>query len=100
MTVPGREEVNRLNVSVSSGAGSGTISQIWSICRRLRIIPPAETDSYDVSITDGDGHIIFKREAQVGTLSEAIELSLGIAKTVTFANATANGTYAVKFDMH
>ena len=96
----GREEVRRLDISVSSGTGSGNINRTWDLSRRVRVIPPAETDSYDVSIKDSDSHRIFQRTGQVGTLSELQGLSLGILSSVSIANATTDGTYVVKFDMH
>jgi hypothetical protein len=100
MTTPGREEVRPLSITVSSGSGTGTLTSIWAIARRVRIIPPSETTSYDVAIKDADGNLIINREAVVGTLSEIQELSLAIASTVTISNGSSDGTYKVRFDMH
>jgi hypothetical protein len=41
-----------------------------------------------------------KIPGKTGTFAAALEFSLGILKTVEIANATQNGTYKVKFDMH
>ena len=96
----GREQSLRLDITVSSGTGTGTITSTWDICRRLRIIPPSETDTYNVNIKDGEGHLIFARTSQLGTLSELQELSLGICRTVNISSSSSEGNFSVKFDMH
>lgn len=98
--VPGKEQVRRLGITVSSGAGTGTLTSEWTLARWIRIIPIAETDSYDVTFKDGDGHIMALRTGVTGTMSENLEMSLGILKTVVIANATQDGTYVAKFDLH
>lgn len=97
---PGKEQCIVLNVDVSSGSGSGTISKEWSIARRFRVVPPSETASYDVSVKDANATLILKRSSVVGTLSELQYLSLGIVSSVTIENGSVDGTYVVKFDMH
>lgn len=96
----GREEQRNLPIVVSSGSGSGNIAQSWDICRRIRVIPPSETDSFDITVLDGANTLVWKRAGWVGSLSEVQELSLGICKTISIANASSDGTYTVKFDMH
>lgn len=97
---PGRQESRRVNVSVSSGAGSTVVDKIWSLSRRIRIIPPSESATYTVTLTDGDGQMIFKRTSIVGSFSELDILSLGILYQVAISGATVDGNYTVKFDMH
>lgn len=100
MTEPGKEQVKRLNITVLSGTGTGTISNQWDVCRRVRVIPPNETDTYDLSIKDADGDLIVYRQGQLGTFSELQEVSLGIASTVVIANGTSDGQYKIKWDLH
>lgn len=100
MAQPGKEQSRRLNIAISSNTGTGTATQEWTLSRWIRVIPVAETDSYDVTLKDADGHIMLYRTGQIGTLSENIEMSLGILKTVLIANATQDGTYVIKFDLH
>jgi len=99
MTV-GRQEIRKLSITISSGTGTGNISRIWAISRRVRIIPVAETDTYDVTVKDPDGDLVIKRTSQLGTFSEIQELSLGSVGSVLIENASQDGTYTVKFDMH
>lgn len=89
-----------LNITVSSGSGTGTITNKWEICRWIRIKPIAETDTYNVVISDADGVIMLSRTSQLGTLSERVEMSLGIMRTITITGATQDGTYVCKFDLH
>lgn len=96
----GKEASRKLSITISSGSGTGNISPEWAIARWVRVVPVAETDSFDVTIKDGDGLIIVKRTGQVGTLSEMLELSLGIAKTVLIQNTTQDGTYTFIADLH
>jgi len=96
----GREQSLPLTVAVSSGSGTGTIAKIWSICRRLRIIPPNENAEYTFSILDGSGYLIFKRVAQLGSFSDNQYLSLGVANSVSIESATVDGDYRFIFDMH
>lgn len=96
----GKEQSRRLNIVVSSGSGSGTIASQWDVCRWIRVIPVAESDTYTVIVKDADGDRIIERTGQTGTLSENLEISLGIAKTVEISSAAQDGTYKVKLDLH
>lgn len=100
MSEPGREQSKRLAITVSSGGGTGSVTSEWTISRWIRIKPVAESDTFDVTLKDGDGDIIMKRTGQMGTLSENLELSLGIVKTVLIENASQDGAYVCKFDCH
>lgn len=100
MSVPGKEQSLKLSISIAGGTGTGTVTNSWDLIRWIRIIPVAETDSYDVTLKDGDGHIMVKRTGQTGTLSENLELSLGILKTILIENATQAGAYTAKLDLH
>lgn len=100
MTMPGKEQVKKLAITVSSGTGTGNLTPEWSVARWIRVIPVAETDTYTVTFKDGDGDIIAKRTAQEGTLSEMLELSLGILKSVVIESASQDGTYFLKLDCH
>jgi hypothetical protein len=104
MTYPGRQQSLKLNIVVSSGSGTGTVTNQWDIIRRVRIVPINETDTYKCTIKDADGFIIFNSDATgaslTGTLSMLNEMSLGIVRTVNITNASVDGTYRVIFDMH
>ena len=97
---PGREQSRLLNITVLSNTGTGSVVPIWAIAKWVRVIPVAETDSYDVSFKDADGDIMVKRSGQIGTMSEMLELSAGIFRTILIENATQDGTYKLKLDMH
>ena len=96
----GRESSLRLNIVVASGTGTGTLTKAWDIVRWFRAIPIAETDTFDCTIKDADGHIMSKWTGQLGTLSQNLEMSLGIMQTVLIENAAQDGTYIVKLDMN
>lgn len=97
----GREQSLTLLITVSSGSGTGTITNVWDTCKRFRVCPPSETNTYNVNIKDADGFLIWQTVAtQTGTLAMHADLSLGIAKTVNITGASADGTYTVKLDMH
>jgi hypothetical protein len=96
----GREQSKRLSITVSSGSGSGTITNQWDLARWVRVIPPSESDSYTLTIKDGDGHVMVVRTDQLGTFSEKLEMSLGIMRTVEISSASADGAYVAKFDIH
>jgi hypothetical protein len=100
MSEPGKEQSLRLNIVVSSGAGIGTATNQWDLCRWFRIIPPSESAGYDFAIKDGDGHLMLDRSGQTGTYSERIEMSLGIIRTIEISGASEDGTYIAKFDMN
>lgn len=96
----GREQSLRLNITVSSGSGTGNVTNTWDIVRWLRVIPVAEGDTYTVTVKDRDGLIMLKRISQEGTLSEMVEMSLGIMGSIVIESASQDGTYIVKFDMN
>lgn len=100
MSDVGREQVRRLDITISSATGTGSLTPIWALARWIRCAPIAETDTYDITIKDGSGFIMMKRTGQLGTLSEQLTLSMGIAKTVLIENATQDGTYTFLADMH
>lgn len=97
---PGRQESRRVNITVSSGSGSTTIDKIWSLSRRIRIIPPTEATNYTFSAYDADNHLIFKRSSVTGTYSEIDILSLGILSLLSVTSSTSDGDFIIKFDMH
>lgn len=96
----GREQSRSLSITVSSATGTGSPTPIWAVARWIRVIPVSETDTYDVTFKDGDGDIMGKYTGQSGTLSQRLEMSLGILKTVLIENASQDGTYRIKFDFH
>lgn len=96
----GREQSLFLNIAVSGATGTGTVTPLWAICRWIRIIPTTESDTYDVTFKDGDGDILLVRTGLMGTMSERLEMSMGILKTIVIANSSSTGTYKAKFDMH
>lgn len=100
MTFPGKQASKRLDVSVTGGTGTGTLTNQWDIARRIRIIPPSETTTYDISIKDGENDLIILRTGAMGTISEQLELSMGICSLITITNSSSNGTFRCKFDLH
>jgi len=100
MATEGPQKSLRLSVTVSSGSGTGTLTNEWTSARWIRIKPVNETDTFDVTIADADGIPMMVRTSQLGTFSEKLEMSLGIMKTITIANASVDGTYQVRFDTH
>ena len=100
MANEGSQQSIRGTITVSSGSGSLTLTNTWLNARWIRIKPVAETDTYNVSVSDADGMLMFSRTGQLGTLSEMLEMSLGIMRTVSITSAAQDGTYTVKFDIH
>lgn len=98
--MPGREAARTLNITVTSGTGTGTLTNQWDVARWIRVVPPNESTTFDVTIKDSDGDIMLKRTSQLGTDSENLEMSMGIMKTILIENSTADGTFKVKFDLH
>lgn len=97
---PGREQSVPLTIAVSSGAGSGTLTKMWTLVRWLRVIPVSETDTFDLTVKDADGFIMLSRTSQLGTYSERLEMSLGIMQTIEIANALQDGSYKCRLDLH
>lgn len=100
MANEGSQQSIKGSVTVSSGSGTLTLTPVWLVARWVRVKPIAETDTYDLTIKDADGIIMVYRQGQLGTLSERLEMSMGIMRTVQVANATQDGTYQVCFDPH
>jgi len=96
----GKEAVRRLNITVTSGTGTGTVISQWDLARWVRVVPVNETDTYDVTFKDADGFIMGKYTSQAGTMSAKLEMSMGIMRTVLIENASVDGTYKVLFDLH
>lgn len=100
MATEGPQQSLRLNIAISSGSGTGTLTNQWTVARWIRVCPVSETDTFDLTIKDADGKIMLTRTTQLGTLSEKLEMSMGIMSTFAIANALSDGTYTIKFDMH
>lgn len=97
---PGREQSLPLQIAVSGATGTGAVAKAWTMVRWLRIIPIAETDTFDVTIKDSNGLIMLKRTTVLGTMAERIEMSLGIMASILIENASQDGTYRAIFDLH
>lgn len=100
MANEGSQESIRGSIVVSSGSGQLTITNKWLNARWIRVKPVSESDTFDLTISDADGMIMASRTTNLGTLSERLEMSLGIMRTIAIANASQDGTYTVKFDIH
>ena len=100
MATEGSQQSIQGAIAVSSGSGSLTLTPVWQNARWIRIKPVAETDTYDLTISDADGIIMATRTGQLGTFSEKLEMSLGIMRTIAIANASQDGTFQVRFDPH
>lgn len=100
MSTEGPQQSLKLSITVTSGAGTGTLTNAWVVARWIRIKPVNESDTFTVTVKDADGMIMFSRTSQLGTLSEKMEMSMGIMSTIAITAASADGTYTVKFDLH
>jgi hypothetical protein len=100
MATEGSQQSIRGQITVSSGAGSLALTPLWQNARWVRIKPVNESDTWDMTIADGDGIIMVSRTGLTGTFAERLEISLGIAKTITIANGLVDGTYQVRLDPH
>lgn len=96
----GKQQVRRLNITVSSGAGSGTITNEWTLARWIRVHPVSEANTYNLTIKDANGDVMVTRTGNTGTVSEQFDMSLGIIRTVEIASASQDGTYRCNFDLH
>jgi hypothetical protein len=96
----GKQQVLRLNIVVSSGSGTGTIQNQWDTCRWFRLVPTAESVTYDMTIKDGDGYLMISRTNNTGTLSEEINRSMGIMRTIEITSASQDGTFVALFELH
>lgn len=100
MANEGSQQVIKGAITISGGSGVLTLTNIWLNARWIRIKPVAETDTYTVVGADAEGIIMFSRTSQLGTLSEKLEMSLGVLRTITVSSAAQDGTYQVRFDPH
>ena len=100
MAGEGPQQSLRLNIAVSSGAGTGTLTNQWSVARWIRIKPVNETDTFTLTIKDADGVIMGLWTGQLGTFSSQLNMSLGIMSSIAIASASVDGTYVCKFDLH
>lgn len=96
----GREQSLKLAITVTSGAGTGTVINAWDVCYWLRVHPVSESDTFTLQIKDAGGYLMLSRTSQVGSFSERIEMSLGIMRTIEISSASADGQYLCHFDMH
>lgn len=96
----GKEQSRLLNITVSGGTGTGTVAAEWALARWVRVIPTTESDTYDVTFKDADGDIICSRTGMTGTMSEQLNLSMGVLRTAVIANSSSSGTYKLKLDLH
>lgn len=100
MATEGPQQSISGKITVSSGSGTLTLSNQWTVARWIRVKPVNETDTFTLTISDADGVIMGKWSGQQGTFSSKLEMSLGIMSTIAISSASADGTYTVKLDMH
>lgn len=88
-----REEFSE---TASSGAISVTTSEsIDGMCRNVLVSPATSTTTWDMTITDGDAFIIFKRTKKAGDLSELIDLPMRGQYTIAIANASVDEVFKI-----
>jgi len=84
----------RRTLTASSGSASDTFSAT-GICHQILVKPTTSTTQYDVSLTDSNSVVVFKRTSEVGTMNELVTLPLVGAYTVAIDNATVDEDHTV-----
>ena len=84
----------RKTLTPSEGSASDTFTA-HGICYQIYVRPTTSSTQYDVSLTDLDSQVIFKRTSEVGVLNEFITLPLTGAYTLSIDNATADEAHKV-----
>ena len=84
----------KYTVTISSGSGSFNTDFMRGLVEHLMIIPDSTTNVYDVTMTDKDGDVVYRRIGETGRLDDKDGLPVGRARseklTVVFSNCTSN----------
>ena len=91
----------RYSVTLSSGSGSFNTDPMYGIVEHLMIVPASTTNVYDVTMTDRDGDVVYRKIGEMGRMDDKAGLPIGRDSseklTVAFANATSNEAVTVIF---
>lgn len=93
---------NKYILTVSGGTVSGNTDFMKGKIEQLIISPITETTQWDMTLTDRDGDVIYKRVSETGTLNDRTAM-LPIGRdsserfTIGFLNVTANENIKVIF---
>lgn len=93
---------NKYTLTVSAGTVSANTDLMRGMVEQLIISPATETTQWDMTLTDRDGDVIYKRVSEVGTVNDRTAwLPIGRDSseklTVAFTNVTANEAIKVIF---
>lgn len=90
----------KVSLTTVLGAASGNTQNLNGIVYEILVKPTTSTTTYDITLTDSSGVVIFEQLSETGTLNEVNMLPVWGVYTISLANATANEAFLVKLMMH
>lgn len=83
----------RLEGVCVTGDLSGNTKTLRGLCHQVIVQPTTESTTYDFSITDPTGAVIFARTSEIGTLSEFVTIPLTGIYTMSVENSTVDEAF-------
>ncbi len=92
----------KYTLTVSGGTVSVNTDSIMGMIEQIIITPLTSTNSYDFSLTDRDGDILYSRNTETGTVNDRTAWTLvgrdsSERLTMKIANATINENIKIVF---
>ena len=86
-----------MTLTTSSGSASGnTVPSIQGILRQVIASPATSSTTYNITITNADSRIIYKRTSETGDLAENVQIPIKRINTVALSSATADELFNIE----
>jgi len=84
-----------LSVSTTSGSWIGNTVSLRGILKQVLIKSATESTMYDISLTNGQNDVVYRRTDVTGTLNEEIDLPITGVYTIGIVNATRDEVFTI-----
>src|SRR3990167_7717651 len=91
----------KYTITVDSGSGSANTDTMRGLCEHFIVIPTTTTTVYDITLTDRDGDVIYRRIGETGRLDDKEGIPLGKDRqdklTINLTNVSNNEDIVIIF---
>lgn len=89
----------QVKLTTAAGVASGNTQKLNGIVYEILVKPATASTTYDITMTDSSGVVVYERLSETGTLAEVNTLPVWGVYTISLANATANELFIIKLMM-
>ena len=85
-----------LSTNTSAGSASENTAYLRGLCHHIIVKPASEDTTYDITITNPAGVIIYHRRSETGVLSELTKIPVLGIYTISILNSTKDENFIIQ----